>query len=201
MITKFVCLRVHSWLTRGSAFGFALLLLISGPLILHAQPAPASHVLDLDGRDSYVELPDDIFQELTEGTVEAWIFADHWNGIQRFFNFGEYEYDMGVGRPLNKNSGLQFFISQIDLQSETVVQSTVPAREWLHLAAVSGPGGMELYLNGLLLGSAPFTGSFNSISGKQNYIGAWHRAGGAGLDAFSGRIGEFRVWKSRRSGA
>ncbi|MCW5554049.1 MAG: response regulator [Verrucomicrobiae bacterium] len=164
--------------------------------------ATTATVLELDGTNSYVQLPDDIFHTFTEGTVEAWMRPDHWNGIQRFFNFGEYQHDMGVGRPWNLRQGLQYFISQFEVggpTSEAVVRSSVPAREWLHLAAVSGPGGMELYLNGGLIGVAPFTGSFNSVSGKKNFIGAWHRAGGVGLDTFAGRIGEFRVWKVRRT--
>lgn len=174
---------------------------------LQAQPAgipgsPPNRVLELDGTNSYVQLPDDIFYTFTEGTVEAWVWPNHWDGIQRFFNFGEYQHDMGVGRPWNQRLGLQYFISQVNAggtTSETVVRSSVPAREWLHLAAVSGPGGMELYLNGSLIGVAPFTGSFNTVSGKKNFIGAWHRAGGVGLDTFAGRIGEFRVWKTRRT--
>lgn len=182
--------------------------LVGNARVVAAQlPTPANAVtttavLELDGTNSYVQLPDDIFHTFTEGTVEAWIYPNHWDRIQRFFNFGEYQHDMGVGRPWNQRLGLQFFISQFEVggpTSETVVRSSVPAREWMHLAAVSGPGGMELYLNGSLIGVAPFTGSFNSVSGKKNFIGAWHRAGGDGLDTFAGRIGEFRVWKTRRT--
>ena len=58
---------------------------------------------------------------------------------------------------------------------------------------------MELYLNGLLLGVSPATASFHSVSGKQNFIGAWHAAGGERVDTFDGRIAEFRVWRTRRN--
>ncbi len=175
---------------------------VSAALPVAGAAQPLDHVLTLDGTNSYVQLPDDIFHTLTQGTVEAWVWPNHWEGIQRFFNFGEYQHDMGVGRPWNQNQGLQFFISQFEVggpTSETVVRSSVPAREWLHLAAVSGSGGMELYLNGGLVGVAPFTGSFNSVSGKKNFIGAWHLAGGGGLETFAGRIAEFRVWNVRRT--
>ncbi|MSU36744.1 MAG: hypothetical protein EXS36_16930 [Pedosphaera sp.] len=40
---------------------------------LHAQPAATNHVLELDGKDSYVELPPNVFNGLTEATVEAWV--------------------------------------------------------------------------------------------------------------------------------
>src|ERR1051326_9212501 len=172
---------------------------------LHSQPtttAPTNHVLELDGTNSYVQLPDDIFHEFTEGTVEAWVYPNHWDDLQRFFNFGGYDHDMGVGRPADGNSGLKFFISAIQaggFKSDVRASMPVPARKWLHLAAVSGPGGMELYLNGVLLGTNSFAGSFNSISGKPNLLGAWHLFDDAGLGTFAGRIGEFRVWKIRRT--
>ena len=44
--------------------------------LIHAQPAiPAAtnHILELDGRGGYVELPPNIFNDLDEATVEAWV--------------------------------------------------------------------------------------------------------------------------------
>src|SRR5262245_32419641 len=79
---------------------------------LHAQPASApNRVAARDGTNSYVRLPDDILHTFTEGTVEAWVRPSHWNGIQRYFNFGTYQHDMGAGRPWNAQLGLQFFMS------------------------------------------------------------------------------------------
>ncbi len=158
-------------------------------------------VLALDGTNSYVQLPDDIFQDFTAGTVEAWVYPNHWNGIQRFFNFGVYHNDMGLGRMRN-NQGLHFFVSERSTggaETSLQVESPLPVREWLHLAAVSGPGGMEMYRNGVLLASNTFSGSFKQTSGKQNFIGAWHYWTGDGLETFDGRIAEVRVWKVRRT--
>jgi ligand-binding sensor domain-containing protein len=174
-----------------------------GVLPVGAQEAePGRPALELDGDRSYVLLPDDIFKDLTEGTVEAWVYPNHWDGYQRFFNFGGYQHDMGVGRPWNSNIGLQFFISSLESggeESELVVRTRVPAREWLHLAAASGPGGMEVYLNGILLGTNASSASFSTIAATQNHIGAWHRGGDGGVDTFDGRIAEFRVWRTRRN--
>ncbi|MCW5552652.1 MAG: hypothetical protein KIS67_10910, partial [Verrucomicrobiae bacterium] len=158
-------------------------------------------VLALDGTNSYVQLPDDIFQDFNAGTVEAWVYPNHWNGIQRFFNFGVYHNDMGLGRMRN-NQGLHFFVSERSTggaETSLQVESPLPVREWLHLAAVSGPGGMQMYRNGVLLASNTFSGSFKRTSGKQNFIGAWHHWTGQGLETFDGRIAEVRVWKVRRT--
>src|SRR5215471_16208239 len=170
-----------------TTFLILCLMPVAGGAPLQAQPLSSvatSHVLELDGTNSYVQLPDDIFHEFTEGTVEAWIYPNHWDDLQRFFSFGGYEHDMGAGRLGNVNSGLNFFISAIQIglpRSQVRAEMPLLARDWLHVAVVSGPGGMELYLNGGLLGTAPFTGSFNSIAGGPNLIGAWHRKDDAGL--------------------
>jgi hypothetical protein len=180
----------------------AIFVLGALPLTLPAQPAVATQrVLELDGNNSYVQLPDDIFHEFTEGTVEAWIYPNHWDSYQRFFNFGGYQYDMGMGR-LYSGQALQFFVSDISAGGEETnlrAEAQLPAREWLHLTAVSGPGGMEMYWNGVLLAANSFGGSFQRTNGKQNFIGAWHRGGGEGLSTFDGRIAEVRVWKVRRT--
>ncbi|MCL4788375.1 MAG: hypothetical protein KJ070_16525, partial [Verrucomicrobia bacterium] len=181
-------------LTRG-----AQVLPIDTPL--PAEETGTEPVLALDGTNSYVQLPDDIFHTLTQGTVEAWVWPNHWEGIQRFFNFGVYHNDMGLGRMRN-NQGLDFFVSERSTGGAVTslqVESPLPVREWLHLAAVSGPGGMQMYRNGVLLASNTFSGSFKQTSGKQNFIGAWHHWTGQGLEAFDGRIAEVRVWKVRRT--
>ena len=53
------------------------------------QPGTTNHVLSLDGDNSYVELPSNIFAHLTEATVEGrvkWQALRFWS---RFFDFGE----------------------------------------------------------------------------------------------------------------
>ena len=60
-------------------------------------PMKTETVLDLDGKNSFVELPPNIFNYLTEATVEAWV---KWGNGQamRFFNYGAPDHDLGVGK-------------------------------------------------------------------------------------------------------
>jgi len=47
----------------------------AGPIL--AQPASTTNlVLELDGTNSWVELPPNIFKDLTNATVEGWIKMD-----------------------------------------------------------------------------------------------------------------------------
>src|SRR5262249_24409856 len=57
-------------------------------------PAVANHVLDLDGDGSYVELPPNIFANLTQATVEVWAKWDAFQNHSRVFEFGAAMHSM-----------------------------------------------------------------------------------------------------------
>src|SRR5262245_13158297 len=62
-----------------------------------AQPASPNRVLELDGAGSYVELPANIFNDLTEATVEVWVRWDDLGGTaKRVFNYGDALRDMSL---------------------------------------------------------------------------------------------------------
>src|SRR5262245_27165947 len=49
--------------------------------ILQAQTHSTNYVLELDGTGGYVELPPNIFNDLEEATVEAWVRWDEFGGV------------------------------------------------------------------------------------------------------------------------
>src|ERR1041384_218244 len=75
---------------------------------LTAFGAPAQNrVLELDGKGSYVQLPPDIFNELTEATVEGWVKWERLGNWMRFFDFGQENQTMLIGNQ-NTSSTLSF---------------------------------------------------------------------------------------------
>jgi hypothetical protein len=68
---------------------FTSLLLLALPSPLPAQPPGTNRVLELDGKDSYVELPPDTFKGLTNATVEGWVQWDRLEKFARFFISGD----------------------------------------------------------------------------------------------------------------
>jgi hypothetical protein len=111
-----------------------------------AQPAAPNRVLELDGRDSYVELPPNIFNDFDEATVEAWVKWRSFptNNWSRFFSYGERENDTGIQG--TSDGSLYFFISEgpgkiRTRDTSTGVLGVVRTNEWYHLAAVSGREG------------------------------------------------------------
>lgn len=160
-------------------------------------------VLELDGKGSYVELPNEVFQNLDEATVEGWIKWDQFGAQSRFFDFGEPWASIAV-----KNSGPILVYDIIPSQGmvntyQIAISGLLKLNQWQHLAVVSGKEGMKLYFNGVLLGTHPHAGSFSSIKPLKptNYLGrsAWDSL--FRDDFFQGQMDEVRVWKNARTEA
>jgi signal transduction histidine kinase/ligand-binding sensor domain-containing protein/CheY-like chemotaxis protein/protocatechuate 3,4-dioxygenase beta subunit len=160
------------------------------------EPRRVDHVLQLDGTNSFVELPPEIFKELTNATVEGWVKWDRFGVRTRFFDFGRVNQTMLLSADLGGD--LRFFQHKTFEDAQSIqVRQVLRAGEWNHIAAVSGSKGMKLYLNGQLVGEDPFTGSFAAIGNNEhNYLG--HSVWRENADLL-GEMDEVRVWNVERT--
>ncbi|MRR37918.1 hypothetical protein EG829_25375, partial [bacterium] len=102
---------------------FGLLFFFACACVAWAQ-AP-NRVLHLDGNQSYIELPPDIFQELTETTVEAWVKFGSLDQ-SRFYSYGAPFRDLGLGHAFRDPTALNFFVSTNQgASSEIVVPGSI----------------------------------------------------------------------------
>ena len=164
-----------------------------------AQPVATNHVLELDG--GYVELPPNIFNDLTQATVEAWVRWDDFSGeFKRVFNYGDALRDFSITSLINAPS-LWFVVGDAQQQlHQILIPNLLRAQQWCHVAAVSGPGGMKLYLNGALAGTTNYTGSFAGLkNGNHFYLGQTVTTSDPPTN-FKGAIDEVRVWNVARTG-
>ena len=170
-------------------------------LLLTARLAVAQNqVLDLDGQGAYVQLPGHIFDHLEEATVEAWVKWEDWASFSQWFAVGDDGQWKGMGmNHFESASTLQFFLYTGQERLHLVrLNVDLPLGQWCHLAAVSGPGGMRFYLNGMLVGHNGYEGSFAAIGPTENiYLG---RSNWQGNAHFRGQLDEVRVWSVARSG-
>jgi hypothetical protein len=184
-----------------------VLLLLPLPAAFAQAPKVPNRVLDLHGTNSYVELPPGIFNELTEATVEGWVKWDALGNWARFFDFGQPYRTMAVSQDA-RTAGLEFEIwprrpdGSPAANAERVAGHNVlqPGR-WHHVAAVSGPQGMHLYLDGLMIATNAFTGSFAALgSGGRNLLGwnVWASADPT-VSGLRGQMDEVRVWNHART--
>jgi hypothetical protein len=160
--------------------------------------------LKLDGQGSYVELPPNIFQDLTQATVEVWVKWKELAWYSRVLEFGAGYQSVSLFNHMT-NSDLRFNIYPRFAKNDPSSMFTATARgllrtnEWIHLAAVSGPGGMELYANGRLVAKHTNALTFADIKVTQtNLLGRGLARGPLDKD-FKGEIDELRVWNYRRT--
>ncbi len=195
----------RSYRSRAVLVCFALgVLFLCQSLTVSAQPAFTNRVLELDGHGSYVELPANIFTNLAEATVEGWVKWNRFGEYSRFFDFCREGALMAV-----RNSGaepdLVFEISRNN--SNPYVEIKVPGilstNQWFHVAAVSGAGGMKLFVDGVQVGANPHTGSFAWIgNGAHDFLGRsnWRESKPQLNEDFQGQMDEVRVWATVRTG-
>lgn len=162
--------------------------------------SPNNHVLSLDGSGDYVQLPADISNDLYDldaATVEFWA---KWEAFQPFsqpVGFGEAWQAMGVNN-FDRTPKVQFYVYDRHKKLYlTSMDAPLPADQWYHIAGATGPNGMKLYINGVLIQENSFTGSFSSVgAGKRNFFGRSQWRYNAD---FKGRLDEIRIWKGERT--
>ena len=166
-----------------------LLLNVSGAI---SQEMP---VLFLDGK-SHVELPRNLFDRTTEATIEAWVKWNRFNKWSRVFDFGR-EGNAVVLQIEKTSNTLNYRIwDRSGKRHGTQKKKAVNTGVWYHIATVSGPGGMEFYINGRLVDEDKYNGSLSEAAGGMNYIG---KSNWPDDKLFEGYISDLRIWSKRRS--
>ncbi len=182
---------------RSAAHWLLLVALFASPFNLLAQPAipVPNRVLHLDGTNSFVQLPANIFDTLTQATVEGWVKWERSRINDRFFDFGDRNRETYV-----RTDGLQLnsLITAPDGTRHRIeVAGILRTNEWCHIASVSGPGGAKFYFNGVLVGSNTYNGSFSGLKGLKNYLG---KGNFSSTDSTTrGQMDEVRVWDHERT--
>ncbi len=174
-------------------------------LVLAASISSAQNkALKLDGNGSYVELPTNVFKDLTQATVEVWAKWEEFAGYSRIFEFGSAWQSMSLFNHA-ATSDLRFNLypryAKNDPSAMNIIRvpGLLRTNEWIHLAAVTGSRGMKLYANGLLVGQHPNTASFADIKVAQtNVLGRGLTRNPTDRD-FHGEMDELRVWNHQRT--
>ncbi len=194
-------LMLGSWIFSGAWILVLGAFLLSHPSPLHAQPTPPpNRVLELDGRKSYVELPANLFQNLTQATVECWVRFEEFVNNSRVFDFGVGNQQIYLSNH-EQTSRLKHLLADPRRDRHRIeIAELWRLDRWCHVACASGPGGMKLYFNGRLIATNAYAGSLAGVAATNwvCLIGMPNERG-TSTDAFHGQIDEFRVWNSART--
>ena len=172
----------------------------------HGQAVRGNHVLDLDGKGSYVELPSNVFNDLTEATVEGWVKWRSLPRYSRFFDFGNIWRCIEVCQEKDTNTlyltlGRPPFTqgSELKLSAPNLIKPGA----WCHVALTMGNQGVKLYFNGTAVASSAEKICFSTVgNGDHNYLGRsnWYMAPYKDAD-LDGELDDVRVWRTQRSDA
>ncbi|MSU34159.1 MAG: hypothetical protein EXS36_03425 [Pedosphaera sp.] len=167
---------------------------------LNTSAPTTDRVLQLPNDASFVQLPLNIFDDFIEATVEGWVRCQPLQEWGVIFDYGKVEYSelrIGVHNRLALIAAIG--ISRED--DHKLELYGIRTNEWFHFAYSTGPRGGQLYLNGVLVRTNSFTGSFAAIPrGDINYLGRdLGRKVRHEFDDLVGQIGEFPVWRVQRT--
>ena len=187
--------RPRPWGVRGWLAGLALAV---GTRAVPGAAPVTNHVLELRGAGAYAELPVAPLRSLRQATVECWVRWDELGDSRRAWNYGRPRRDVSLlARNLNN---LGFVIGDGRALHWVEMPAVVQAGEWHHVAAVSGPGGMRLVLDGVQLPRTnAFTGSFAAAAEDGVFYLGRSVTESDREPLFKGALDEFRVWDHERS--
>src|SRR6185369_11059612 len=167
-----------------------------------AETASPNRVLELDGANSFVELPAGAFTNLDEVTVEGWVKWESFGSMSRFFDFTLAGYSLNV---MNRQTNPTLFAETFrgDERTALEVQGILSLGRWTHVAATAGKDGLKLFVDGVLVATNATTGQFPARGlEKRNYFGRSNFHAVYTTDAdFRGQMDEVRVWKGVRTEA
>ena len=120
--------------------------IIAEPLPAESGLATPGRVLDLDGTNSYVELPPHILDGLNQATIEGWVKWRRFDGWPRFFSLGKGENRVGVMAGNGTNRIDLIVDEQVNpwVGQNVLAPNAMSAGEWVHVAAVFTTNGATL---------------------------------------------------------
>ena len=169
---------------------------------LHAQPAsePPNRVLELDGTNSFVELPAGAFTHLDEVTVEGWVKWESFESMSRFFDFTFAGFGLNVHNR-STTAALHIETTRGDTLASATLPEFLPQGRWIHVAATASARQFSLFVNGRLAATGGRAGPFSSAGiEKRNYLGRSNAKSAYPTDAdFHGQMDEVRIWNGART--
>lgn len=165
--------------------------------------------LQFDGVNDYVQAPEKA-GVLTGSTMtfEAWIKPSNFNNHNGLIvNKGDDGYgwfsldimndDMGMPEEGGQPTLHAFISSWTDMGELHYPISTAWLHQWHHVALTADGNAFRLYVDGVMVQSAPFNSSV-PLNGQALHVGA---ASHWGNDAFAGTMDEVRIWNVARTQA
>ena len=175
---------------------------VAGDTPASLAPTRVSKVLDLDGKESCVELPPNLFSNDVI-TVEGWVKWRSFGDYSRFFEFSDAALRVGIlnlGQPANP-AFQRVLNPQYAGQTMSYARGQLVPGQWIHLALVAGTNSSKLFWNGKLLATTPSENNWSPPTppALKNFLGRSVVKEGGGNPDFDGQMAEVRLWAGERT--
>ena len=178
-----------------AAFTAALLFLLSVGLVRGAE----NRVLELDGTNSYVELPANLLANLDEATIEMWARVGDLRKAP-FIQFGAAGNEMYLGLPGGNDALKLLYTDGANTRNRIQKAGLVGSNRWFHVAVVLTGTGAKLYYNGALVGTNDAPAPPKAIDPTENALGRnIANNNNNSLSFFRGQLDEVRLWSVART--
>jgi|GEM_PF-1854127 len=182
-------------------FLFSLVLFVAGTLSASAQDAFPGTLLDFDGADDYMIVPDSDNLDLTSYTLETWVRLDavkpDWQPIiiKENQNLGVDQRNYGLWIKPNTQK-LHYAMAESDCSTGHSFDAVgdLSLGEWHHVAVTYGGQNFKLYIDGKLDSTHPLT--ITPCQGTGPVMFGW---GGVIYSPLDGALEESRIWNKARS--
>lgn len=175
----------------------------------HKSVDVSGNVLSLDGTNDYVDIPDAALNNLSAGTIEAWVFLDantgemitalQKDGTGSYAGFSIGSYMSNTGTVVAGTAGKLYFQGAKDGASEAVSNGTISAGEWHHVAVSFDSSEARFYIDGSLDNIVSGDHSIENVTSPTNAtIGSWLKDGVTELP-FDGKMDDVRIWNDVRT--
>lgn len=164
-----------------------------------------------DGDDDYVEIPHHGNYLLDQGAVSLWFRSESLSGRRELLSKDSNGFDTGGHLTIYTEGSTIKTRLQSSTASYYVDQTGLQTNTWYHVVVAWGPGGMELFLNGVSVDTEAYAGGLGTSSGgignhEPIALGGNTWRSGDGLvtpiqDHFRGRIDDVRLYDTRLDAA
>ena len=162
---------------------------------------------NFDGSNDYIEIPHSDDYLLEQGAVSLWFYADRLTGRQELFSKDSTNFDTGGHLTIYLDGSTLKTRLQSSTASYDVSEAGLQTATWYHAVFTWGPGGMELFLDGVSVDSENYVGGLGVSSGdignsEPIALGGntWQSGDGSVTpiqDHFDGRIDDVRLYDKR----
>ncbi|MBE9028355.1 LamG domain-containing protein [filamentous cyanobacterium LEGE 11480] len=155
-------------------------------------------VMQFDGVDDYVALPE-INEDFSDGfTVEAWAWYDSFEHYSRIIDLGNGPGQQNILLANHAQSDRLTLVLRLpDNQSVKLLSPCLELGKWMHIAAtIDRSGNAKLYKNGEVVATDGTNFSIENVNRVENFIGKsnWIQDG-----FFHGKMSDVRIWNKARS--